>query len=248
MLGGGRTYWFVCRVSMLHLCSSSRPRRHAAVLAEAVFEKSTNTSELVQEQDLVRLKREARHKGGFYVEPEAKLAFVIRIRGINDMHPKSRKILQLLRLRQIFNGVFIRVGGMLLGLPRYCCSSSLVMTCSADTAVLAQINKATLNMMRRVEPYIAWGYPNHKTVRELIYKRGFGKVCLCCARTVLCYQVCSGLPVYVVLHVPASTLCLLVCLCTTHLAVGGHCRCRACWEAEWPGAMAGCRSTRTASP
>jgi len=27
-----------------------------------------------------------------------------------------------------------------------------------------------------VEPYIAYGYPNLKTVRELVYKRGFGKV------------------------------------------------------------------------
>ena len=35
--------------------------------------------------------------------------FAIRIRGINDMHPKTRKILQLLRLRQIHNGVFVRV-------------------------------------------------------------------------------------------------------------------------------------------
>ena len=63
-----------------------------------------------QEKDLIRLKREAKKEGGFYVEPEAKLAFVIRIRGINDMHPKTKKILQLLRLRQIFNGIFIRVG------------------------------------------------------------------------------------------------------------------------------------------
>ena len=39
-----------------------------------------------------------------------------------------------------------------------------------------QVNKATVNMMRVVEPYIAWGYPNLKTVRELIYKRGYGKV------------------------------------------------------------------------
>lgn len=30
--------------------------------------------------------------------------------------------------------------------------------------------------MKRVEPYIAWGYPNLKSVRELIYKRGYGKV------------------------------------------------------------------------
>jgi hypothetical protein len=39
-----------------------------------------------------------------------------------------------------------------------------------------QITKATLGLLKRVEPYIAWGYPNLKTVRELIYKRGFGKV------------------------------------------------------------------------
>merc|ERR1712063_89298 len=99
-----------------------------------------------QEQDLIRLKREAKAKNGFYVPAEAKVIFVIRIRGINDMHPKSRKILQLLRLRQINNGVFMKV------------------------------NKATINMLRYVEPYITWGYPNLKSVRELIYKRGFGKV------------------------------------------------------------------------
>ena len=38
------------------------------------------------------------------------------------------------------------------------------------------MNKATLNMLRRVEPYVTWGTPNLKTVRELIYKRGYGKV------------------------------------------------------------------------
>ncbi|KAF2325664.1 hypothetical protein GH714_032390 [Hevea brasiliensis] len=53
-----------------------------------------------QERELINLKREAKLKGGFYVEPEAKLLFIIRIRGINAMDPKTRKILQLLRLRQ----------------------------------------------------------------------------------------------------------------------------------------------------
>ncbi|KAF7068420.1 hypothetical protein CFC21_074191, partial [Triticum aestivum] len=99
-----------------------------------------------QDKELVQLKREARMKGGFYVSPEAKLLFVVRIRGINAMHPKTKKILQLLRLRQIFNGVFLKV------------------------------NKATINMLRRVEPYVAYGYPNLKSVRELIYKRGYGKL------------------------------------------------------------------------
>lgn len=41
---------------------------------------------------------------------------------------------------------------------------------------LHQITKATLGLLKRVEPYIAWGYPNLKSVRELIYKRGYGKV------------------------------------------------------------------------
>lgn len=39
-----------------------------------------------------------------------------------------------------------------------------------------QINKATIGLLKRVEPYIAWGYPNLKTVKELMYKRGFAKV------------------------------------------------------------------------
>lgn len=40
---------------------------------------------VVQEADLVRLKREAKSKNGFFVEPEAKLMFVVRIRGLNKV-------------------------------------------------------------------------------------------------------------------------------------------------------------------
>jgi large subunit ribosomal protein L7e len=64
----------------------------------------------------------------------------------NQHQQQTKKILQLLRLRQIGNGVFVR------------------------------INKATLGLLKRVEPYIAWGYPNLSTVRALVLKRGFGKV------------------------------------------------------------------------
>jgi hypothetical protein len=31
-------------------------------------------------------------------------------------------------------------------------------------------------MLRICEPYVTWGYPNLKSVRELVYKRGFAKV------------------------------------------------------------------------
>jgi len=99
-----------------------------------------------QQKDKIRLLRQARVHGNFYVPDEPRLAFVVRTRGINQLHPRVRKVLQLFRLRQINNGVFVK------------------------------INKATLNMLRIAEPYIAWGYPSMKTVRELIYKRGFGKV------------------------------------------------------------------------
>lgn len=31
-------------------------------------------------------------------------------------------------------------------------------------------------MLKIVEPYVAYGYPNLKSVRELVYKRGYGKI------------------------------------------------------------------------
>ena len=38
------------------------------------------------------------------------------------------------------------------------------------------LNRMMTNRNPASLPYITWGYPNLKTVRELIYKRGFGKV------------------------------------------------------------------------
>merc|ERR1719159_558294 len=90
--------------------------------------------------------RQAKAAGNHFVDAEAKLAFVVRIRGLNDMHPKTKKILQIMRLRQMNMGVFMK------------------------------ISKAATEMLKRVEPYISYGYPNLKSVRELIYKRGFGKI------------------------------------------------------------------------
>ena len=39
-----------------------------------------------------------------------------------------------------------------------------------------RLNKATMNMVRRVEPYVTYGYPSPSMIRKLIYKRGYGKV------------------------------------------------------------------------
>lgn len=98
------------------------------------------------EREKIRLSRVAKQEGSYYVPAEPKLVFVVRIKGINKIDPKKRKTLQLLRLLQINNGVFVR------------------------------LTKATSEMLKIVEPFIAYGYPNLKSVRELIYKRGYGKI------------------------------------------------------------------------
>ena len=95
-----------------------------------------------QEQQLVTMKRAARKAGTFYVPEEQKLVFVMRLRGINGMHPKTRHIMQVLRLLQINNGVFMKV------------------------------NKATMNNLVKVDPYIMYGYPNLKTVSNRSARRG----------------------------------------------------------------------------
>merc|ERR1719198_2659151 len=80
----------------------------------------------------VRIHRQAKATGNQFVDAGAKLAFVVRIRGLNDMHPKTKKILKIMRLIQMNLGVFLKV------------------------------SKASTEMLKRV--------------RDLIYKRGFGKI------------------------------------------------------------------------
>ncbi|EEQ31976.1 60S ribosomal protein L7 [Microsporum canis CBS 113480] len=98
------------------------------------------------EREKIRLARLSKQEGSIYVPAQPKLVFVVRIKGINKIAPKPRKILQLLRLLQINNGVFVK------------------------------LTKATAEMLTIVDPYIAYGYPNLKSVRELVYKRGYGKI------------------------------------------------------------------------
>lgn len=98
------------------------------------------------DKKLVHLRRQAKAAGNFFQDAKPKIAVVTRIRGIAKVPPKQRKILQLLRLRQIFNTVFVK------------------------------LNKPIQNMLRAVEPYIAYGYPSLRTVRALVYKRAHLKV------------------------------------------------------------------------
>ncbi|KAI3463454.1 hypothetical protein Pfo_020117 [Paulownia fortunei] len=98
-----------------------------------------------KELDLIQMKSRGKRKRQASVTPESKLLFIIRIGGKNDMHPKTRKILYSLRLRKIFSGVFVKA------------------------------NEGMMEILQKVEPYITYGYPNVKSVKDLIYKKGVVK-------------------------------------------------------------------------
>merc|ERR1712117_244647 len=136
--------------------ATARAERQKAALADSAARKAKRADIFKRaekyakeyrqvERENIRLIREAKKEGGLHVPCEDKYAFVIRVRGVNQVAPKVKKALQLFRLRQINNGVFVK------------------------------LNKATINMLRICEPHITWGTPTLKSVRELVYKRGFVK-------------------------------------------------------------------------
>mmetsp|Transcript_67061 Transcript_67061/g.159978 ORF Transcript_67061/g.159978 Transcript_67061/m.159978 type:complete len:248 (-) Transcript_67061:758-1501(-) len=97
-------------------------------------------------QILLKEKKKARFQKKFFVPSESKIFFVIRIRGINGLPPQTKKILQLLRLGQINNGIFLK------------------------------INSSTVQMLKKIEPFVAYGYPSSEMVKSLVKKKGFGKI------------------------------------------------------------------------
>lgn len=82
----------------------------------------------------------------FFVPMKPKIIFAIRIKGINGIPPRARKILELLRLKRINNGIFLKP------------------------------NPSCLQILKKIEPYVAYGYPTPRTIRNLITKRGHGKI------------------------------------------------------------------------
>merc|ERR1712205_191663 len=124
---------------------AKQDRKDKRVQAYKNAEKYTKEYRALAKQQ-IRMHRQAKAAGNHFVDGEAKLIFVVRIRGLADMHPKTKKILHLMRLLQNNMGVFMKS------------------------------SKASREMLTRVEPYLSYGYPSLKSVRDLIYKRGFGKI------------------------------------------------------------------------
>eukprot|EP00915_Cephaloidophora_sp_WS-2016_P006371 GHVH01008508.1.p2 GENE.GHVH01008508.1~~GHVH01008508.1.p2 ORF type:complete len:281 (-),score=60.20 GHVH01008508.1:99-941(-) len=88
-------------------------------------------------------KVKAAASGKLFQEPESSLLLVVRIKGVNQMPPKPKKALSLLRLRQINSAVFVKV------------------------------NKATMAMLTICRPWITYGPPTVELIRSLVYKRGY---------------------------------------------------------------------------
>ncbi|XP_060163881.1 ribosomal protein uL30-like isoform X2 [Globicephala melas] len=99
-----------------------------------------------QLRDKVRLRRLEVKPHGLEVPDKHSLAFVLRIERINGVSLLVQRTIARLRLSKIFSGVFM------------------------------QVTPRTIKTLRIVEPYVTWGFPNLKSVRELILKRGQAKV------------------------------------------------------------------------
>ncbi|KNA22570.1 hypothetical protein SOVF_032440 [Spinacia oleracea] len=78
--------------------------------------------------------------------PSSKLLFVMRIQGNKPVHPQIQKIFKSFGLKRIYSGVFLKA------------------------------TEGTLAMLEKVEPYVTYGYPNLKNVKDLIYKKGLAKL------------------------------------------------------------------------
>ncbi|KAK7396126.1 hypothetical protein VNO78_16910 [Psophocarpus tetragonolobus] len=71
---------------------------------------------------------------------------IIRIQGKKDMHPMTRKVLYSFGLRKVFSAVFVK----------------------PSEGVMAKL--------QRVEPFVTYGYPNLKSIKELVYKKGLARM------------------------------------------------------------------------
>ncbi|KAK9690487.1 hypothetical protein RND81_09G131300 [Saponaria officinalis] len=100
----------------------------------------------IKQMDIVKMKHRIKRRKTSGSTPTSKLLFVIRIQGKKAIHPKLERILKSLGLNRIFNGVFLKA------------------------------SEGTLAMMQKVEPFVTYGYPNLKNIRDLIFKKGRGKL------------------------------------------------------------------------
>ncbi|KAL0078561.1 ribosomal protein L30, ferredoxin-like fold domain-containing protein [Phycomyces blakesleeanus] len=99
------------------------------------------------ERETTRLRRQrVKAKQSRAVPDENKLLFVLRHKSTPTLHPSVRKAFQKLRLTSLNTGVFVK------------------------------LNEKSAPMLQAIEPYVVFGEPTLKTVRDLLIKRGYAKV------------------------------------------------------------------------
>ncbi|XP_036621726.1 60S ribosomal protein L7-like 1 [Trichosurus vulpecula] len=97
-------------------------------------------------RDVARLKRLDWKPERYVLKDAHRLAFVVRMERINGVSNQVTKTIEELRLKKIYSGVFVKM------------------------------TPTSLKKLRIIEPYVTWGYPNLKSVRELILKRGQARI------------------------------------------------------------------------
>lgn len=102
------------------------------------------------ERASIALKRQAKRLPKVIKAPTgpdgSTLAVAIRIKGGSGVPPEVKKILASLRLNKIFHGVFLN------------------------------LDSWTFEQLTLVSSFVIFGTPDARTARDLIYKRGFGRV------------------------------------------------------------------------
>lgn len=101
---------------------------------------------LKMEREMKRQKVVESRLNNITLEATNRIAIVVRIREGLSITPKSQKIINTLKIRDLYS------------------------------AILVRMDAKTVTMLQYVQPFVAYGYPNPKTIQELIYKRGFANV------------------------------------------------------------------------
>lgn len=121
-------------------------KRNLFEKTKKICSKEYTKNNLQNEHKFLNIARIAKNNNRFIIPNNIKVFFVIRIKGINKVPPAVKKILALLRLENVNNGVFLK------------------------------INPSTVQMLNRIDSFVAYGYPTLKTITRLIKKHGYCKL------------------------------------------------------------------------
>lgn len=137
-----------------HRAKLSREEREKKLAAELEEKKKRKASQFKRaevfvknfrstEREYERIDRALQETSNIEIPKEPKLLFVVRIKTDAKLVPRARKILQAMRILDVNSGVFVR------------------------------LTEGTAELLRIIEPFVAFGYPNLNSVRTLIYKRAY---------------------------------------------------------------------------